>query len=92
MKRKYEDRYHQDLHNVLSNKYGRRFVLDLINRGRQVPSIGGDANMTYYNQGLRQSAEDLEADLRDTHFDMWQLMMREAHEDAEDSSCNPSDD
>ena len=91
MKRKIEDQYAQDLHNILSNSYGRRFLLRLINTGRAVPAIGIDPHTTYFNQGMRCVADNLEADLRENHFDLWALALREAKGE-DDSSCNPSDE
>lgn len=77
-----------DLAAVLESKHGRRFVARLLEVLTVDAADVCNPSNTYYRLGLQAKARDVQNEIIRDHFDMYKLMLSEAHsDDDEDSSC-----
>lgn len=77
---------HDDLDEVMRNAYGRRFIWRLLDECGifNDPYVRGDPVETARQCGARGWAMGIFRELQANHFDLYQIMIREIHNEDED--------
>lgn len=84
--RKQRETPHDDFEEVLQSVAGRRFIWRLFDECGiwNEPYVKGDPVETGRQCGMRSWAMGLWRELQAHHFDLFQIMVREAHNDTEE--------